>query len=174
MATRVLPTRHAGRLGKIIAEPKQQLGLGEMVTSEAARVLHSTKLQREQKASKRKQAEQDFSFQCRARELPMFKPKWKLLKLVQTPRKDLRDIPKQWEFDFCWPQYHVIVEIDGGIWIPTGGAHSHPIDIERNMEKRNDAASAGFFVFAFTPKQVNSGAAVDRTMRELVARGWQP
>lgn len=174
MGTRVLPARELGRLGNVIAEPKQQLGLGNMVTNEAARVLHSERLRKAQKSSKRKHAEEDFSFQCRARGLPMFKPKWNLLKVVQTPRKDGRDIPKRWEFDFCWPQYHLIVEIDGGIWIPEGGAHSHPVDIERNMEKRNDAASAGFYVFAFTPKQVKSGAAVDRTMRELSARGWQP
>jgi hypothetical protein len=172
--TRMLPARELGKFGAAIAEPTQQLALGQMVTSEAARVLHAEVARRHRKTTRSRQPEDSFGFQCRARHLPVFQRKWRLLKLVQTPRKDGKDIPKTWEFDFCWPQFEVIVEIDGGIWMVGGGAHSHPMDIERNMAKRNDAALSGLSVFAFTPAQVKRGEAVDYTMRVLAARGWQP
>lgn len=75
-----------------------------------------------------------------------------------------------WRFDFAWPDRGLIVEIDGGVW--TRGAHGHPVDLVRNMAKRNDAALAGFAVLAFTPQQVKAGQAVQFTERMLDR--WQP
>ena len=80
--------------------------------------------------------------------------------------------PRVWRFDFAWPDYGLIVEIDGGVWIR--GAHSHPVDILRNMAKRNDATLAGFQLLAFTPQQVLQGHAIAFTVRTLARLGWQP
>lgn len=128
------------------------------------------------KSKRNDRGELDFAAQCRAYRLPpvIGKPaqQFKLLKSQQTPRKDGRNIPKAWHFDFAWPDYRVIVEIDGGVWMPGGGAHSHPVDVTRNMAKRNDAALAGFLVLAFTPQQVKNGEAIADTQRLLAARGW--
>jgi hypothetical protein len=128
------------------------------------------------KPSLKTQAQEDFGYLCRIHRLPPPQRQWSLLKSVQEPRKDGKPIPRRWDFDWCWPEYKIIVEIDGGIWRPGGGAHSHPIDLTRNMLKRNDAALAGFSVLAFTPEDVNSKrrTAIDFTMRVLASRGWQP
>jgi very-short-patch-repair endonuclease len=114
--------------------------------------------------------ERGFGFWARALRLPTFVPKFKLAKSVQEPRKDGRDIPRQWEFDWCCLAHKLIVEIDGGVWI--GGAHAHPVDITRNMAKRNDAVLAGFYVLAFTPAQAKKADAAVFTQSVLVARGW--
>lgn len=80
------------------------------------------------------------------------------------------DLNRRWEFDFAWPDVHVAVEIEGGIWrgrgrgSPTaanpGGAHSHPTKILRDIEKYNAAARAGWRVFRFTTDMVKNGEAI--------------
>lgn len=125
-------------------------------------------------------AHYELEFQARVRGLP--EPIWKgstdgefkVVKRVQKPRKDgkQKHVPDRWRFDFAWPQHGLIVEIDGGIFRPGGGAHSHPVDIRRNMTKRNDAAFAGFTVLAYTPEQVRSGECIADVIRWLTARGW--
>lgn len=125
-------------------------------------------------------AEREFDFQCRAHRLPA--PIWKdssggqfkLEKRVQKDRKDgkQKHVPDRWRFDFVWPMWGLIVEVDGGIFRPGGGAHSHPVDIRRNMLKRNDAVMAGYAVLAFTPEQVKRGEAIADVERWLAAKGW--
>lgn len=115
--------------------------------------------------------ERNFLFQCRAYRVPIPERQFRILKSVQVPRKDGKNIPSRWFFDFAWPQFGVIVEIDGGIW--TGGAHGHPLDLTRNMAKRNDAALNGFVVLAFTPQQVKKADAIQFTIRVLASRGWE-
>lgn len=69
-----------------------------------------------------------------------------------------RELDRKWRFDFAWPDHKIAVEIDGGVW--TQGAHAHPLDIERNMSKGNDAARLGWRVLHFQPKQVKNGEAI--------------
>ena len=141
-------------------------------------------LRRGHKAKRRSEGKQsnvgerEFAWQCMARQLPVPVSKfvrdgkqYRLLRTKQVPRKDGKNIPSRWYFDFVWPEYQLITEIDGGIWI--GGAHAHPLDLTRNMEKRNDAALAGFVILSFTPRQVKQGEAIDMTIRVLSARGWK-
>lgn len=145
-----------------------------MVTSDAASVLHRANTQRKSKEETDKKAAEDrFHFDCVRFKLPTCTRQWKLLKSVQTPRKDLKPIPKVWRFDGCFDEWKVIVEIDGGIWMPGGGAHSHPIDITRNMTKQNDAALAGYVVLRFTPREVFNEHAIAFTQHVLYARGWR-
>ncbi len=112
-------------------------------------------------------AEDDFGFQCRAMRLPEITRQLSLPK-SQFPGRKL----KRWRFDYGFEPFRVIVEIDGGIHIAGGGAHSHPTDILRNMRKRNDAALLGWAVLAFSTADVKPGRAVQFTMRVLAARGW--
>jgi very-short-patch-repair endonuclease len=79
-----------------------------------------------------------------------------------------------WYFDFAFVSFKVLVEIDGGIFRPGGGAHSHPVDITRNMSKQNDAALAGFVTLRFTPQEVKSGHAIAFTQKMLCLKGWTP
>ena len=129
--------------------------------------------ERKRKTKRNDKAEQDFGHLCASHRLPTFTKGYRLVKRVQTPRKDGRDIPNVWVFDWACLEFKLIVEIDGGIWMPGGGAHSHPVDVTRNMLKRNDAALAGFYLLAFTPRQVKSGEAINDTERFLASRGWE-
>lgn len=123
-------------------------------------------------------AERELDFQCRAHRLPT--PIWKgstegqfkLEKRVQKPRKDgkRKHVPDRWRFDFAWPDFGLIVEVDGGVF--SRGAHGNPADIIRNMAKRNDAAFAGFAVLAYSTQQVKRGQAIADIERWLAARGW--
>jgi len=157
----------------IPALPKQA-EMNGMETDAAAVLLQGMQRAKDGKTSRNKKAEDTFDFQCRSYALPPFVRQWTLLKSVQTPRKDHKKIPKVWHFDFCFPSFQLIVEVDGGIWMPAGGAHSHPLDIERNLLKRNDAALAGFFVISFTPNQImrREAHAIAFTQHALCARGW--
>lgn len=150
--------------------------MGGMETDAAAVLLASVQRSKEGKPSRNKVAEDAFDFQCRSYRLPPFVRQWKLLKTEQTPRKDGKDIPNMWRFDFCFVDFKLIVEVDGGIWMPEGGAHSHPVNIERNILKRNDAALAEFFVISFTPNQImrREKFALAFTQRVLCARDWKP
>jgi len=78
---------------------------------------------------------------------------------------------RKWRADCVFPDYKLICEIDGGIWIR--GAHGHPTDIIRNMTKQNDAMLLGFTVLRFTPAEVRSGHAVEFAQKVLQSKGWK-
>ena len=99
-----------------------------------------------------------FREQCRSAGIPM----------PIEQRRFALSIERQWRFDFCWPECMVAVEIDGGVWRRGGGAHSHPLDILRNMTKRNDAALLGWRVLSFTTDEVTKSLhAIEFTVRVL-------
>jgi len=54
---------------------------------------------------------------------------------------------RRFRFDWCWPERHVALETDGGIWIR--GRHNHPTGYLRDMEKLNLAAELGWRVFRY-------------------------
>ena len=148
--------------------------LGLVAQSHVTRATAKTKAKRG--PTKRNLGQEAFAFLCRTHRLPQPHPQWELAKSVQVPRLDRKTGPLTWKFDFCWPQFRLIVEIDGGVWKPGGGAHSHPVDLERNRLKRNDAALAGFSVIAFPPEDFTGRKreAMEFVVRALASRGWQP
>ena len=89
------------------------------------------------------------------------------------PKSEFPNNPKRmWVFDRIFPDFKLIIEIDGGIWI--AGAHGHPVDITRNMTKQNDAALLGFQLLRFTPREAKNGHAITFTQRVLHTKGWKP
>lgn len=77
---------------------------------------------------------------------------------------------RKWRSDFAWPEAMLLVEIEGGIWMPRGGAHSHPINILRDIEKYNSAAELGYRVFRFVGHKLKDLEAVNLVLR-LVGKG---
>jgi very-short-patch-repair endonuclease len=63
--------------------------------------------------------------------------------------------PRQWRFDFAWPDVKVAVEFEGGIWIK--GRHTRGRGFENDCEKYNEAAARGWRVYRFTKGMVESG-----------------
>lgn len=111
-------------------------------------------------------ANRAFVTQCLALKLPPSAVQWRFVN-SRYPASATR----KWRADLVFPDYRVMVEIDGGIWIK--GAHGHPTDILRNMAKQNDAMLLGYQVLRFTPAEVRSGHAVDFTQRVLKSKGWK-
>ncbi len=109
-------------------------------------------------------AEELFAFQCASARLPAIVPQF----LFAAP------LNRRFLADFAFPAYKVLVEINGGIWRPGGGAHSRPANIERDIEKAQYAALLGYLVLPFTPREVRKGRALTWTERTLKARGWTP
>lgn len=61
---------------------------------------------------------------------------------------------RKWRFDYAIPQWKVGIEIEGGIWRQGGGAHSHPSNIMRDIEKYNAAAVQGWRILRYMPEDL--------------------
>ena len=79
---------------------------------------------------------------------------------------------RKWRLDFAYPELRLGIEVEGGIWRKGGGAHSHPINIERDIEKHNALVMLRWTVFRFTPQIITSGAGL-RMVEEWMKRGTQ-
>lgn len=111
-----------------------------------------------------KRFEELLAFQIRAYKLP-------------EPHEQYRfaqSLGRQFSADFAFVQHRLLVEVQGGIWREGGGAHSHPLNLERDIEKQQHAALLGWFVVPVTTDQVQKGEAIALLMRVLMARGWTP
>jgi very-short-patch-repair endonuclease len=84
-----------------------------------------------------------------------------------------KGMKRQFESDFAWPELKLLVEVEGGIWKRGGGAHSHPLDVERDIERRQYAVLLGFFVLPVITDEVTSGKAIAVIQQALAVRGWQ-
>jgi very-short-patch-repair endonuclease len=116
------------------------------------------------KKAEQEQFEDLFDFHLRAERAPVF----------LRQHQFALHLGREWRIDFAWPEIDlkVAVEIQGGIWQRDGGAHSHPINIMRNMEKYNALAALGWRLLQFSTDQVKSGSALQYTM--TVLRGEVP
>jgi very-short-patch-repair endonuclease len=56
--------------------------------------------------------------------------------------------PRRWRFDRAWPDMHVAVELEGGIW--TNGRHNRPQGYQKDMEKYNAATVEGWAILRFS------------------------
>ena len=61
-----------------------------------------------------------------------------------------KHLGRKHRFDWAWPDYRVAVEVDGGQFSKFGGRHSSDDD----REKSNIAVSLRWFVFHFSPQQL--------------------
>jgi len=77
---------------------------------------------------------------------------------------------RKWRVDFAWPERKLAVEIEGGIWRRGGGAHSHPVNIERDIDKGNALAMAGYHLLRFTDKHIRSGEGVQTVKAFLIQK----
>jgi len=94
---------------------------------------------------------------------PSSKSKWEdrfrtLLKGLGAPpwQEQYRfDSVRKFRFDFAWGEpYRIAFEIEGAIWMRGGGGHSHPLGIEKDIEKYNLAILRGWRVIRVTGKMM--------------------
>jgi len=91
---------------------------------------------------------------------------------LPEPVREFRFHPvRRWRFDFCWPEYMIAVEAEGGKWVQ--GRHQRPDGFEKDCEKYNAAAALGWRVFRFTADMIDAGDAVD-TLIEVFREEGRP
>ncbi len=86
-----------------------------------------------------------------------------------------RELGRDFRADFAFPVQRVLVEVQGGIWMPSGrGAHSGGAAIEKDIEKAQYAARLGWWWVPITEKDIDSGRALEVVQRVLERCGWVP
>ena len=75
------------------------------------------------------------------------------------------DNKRKWRLDRCWPSKMVAVELEGGVH--SGGRHVRGAGFEKDCEKYNAAALAGWKVGRFTAGMVRSGSALEWLKKAL-------
>lgn len=167
------------QLSRASATQPVQSQMPGMETDTASIVLVAEKQRRDRKQSDKARFEREFAFQIRSHALPA----------PFSYINSAGDLSYQFSFateadavgvearkfraDFAWPSYTLLVEIQGGIWLRGGGAHSHPKDIERDIIRQQYAALLGYFVLPITTDQVKNGHGIEWLQRVLYARGWK-
>jgi hypothetical protein len=77
--------------------------------------------------------------------------------------------PRHWRFDYAWPSLRLALEIEGGTW--TGGRHVRARGYERDCEKYNAAALAGWTVLRATTSMLRDGRALAILQQALTEAG---
>lgn len=88
----------------------------------------------------------------------------KLLGLPE-PIREYAAIPgRRFRWDFAWPQFRLLLEVQGGTWGKGGkggpSAHSGGLAASRDCEKGNLATCAGWRTLNVTTDQIRKGEAV--------------
>jgi very-short-patch-repair endonuclease len=55
----------------------------------------------------------------------------------------------------------VLVEVEGGMWVPGGGRHQRGAGFSRDVEKYELARSLGYEVIRLTPEAIDSGKGLE-------------
>lgn len=58
-------------------------------------------------------------------------------------------------FDWAWPEMKVAIECNGGVFLPTGGRHTHGRSYVKDIEKLSWAAALGWLVIQRIPEDLN-------------------
>jgi len=61
---------------------------------------------------------------------------------------------RRWRSDFAWPDHRLLVEIEGGTWLPGGGRHNRGAGFQTDCEKYLAAFELGYYLLRFTTKMV--------------------
>lgn len=148
----------------------RQLQIGDLVTREDIRA--AFKSQQRKRANKAKKKPNDiFAEQLKEAGIAHVRE----YQITAYHLTEKRQQQAYWHMDFAIMELEPMffVEIQGGIWRRGGGAHSHPLDILRNMHKQNDAQRRGFLVYQYTSDEVKNGEALNHLLQVMADKGWR-
>lgn len=77
---------------------------------------------------------------------------------------------EKWRADLAWPDYKIIVEIHGGIWVQ--GRHVRGTGFRDDREKYNTAQINGWIVLEMCPNLITSKEWLVWARDALYSRGW--
>lgn len=66
---------------------------------------------------------------------------------------------KQYRADLAWPAHRLLVEVDGGSWLPGKKSHTSGKGFERDRRKDALALALGYRTLRVTPKMITDGTA---------------
>lgn len=66
---------------------------------------------------------------------------------------------RRWRFDYCFPDYHLAIEYEGQAYRSAKSGHTTISGFQSDCEKYNEALIAGWKVFRFTAKMIETGLA---------------
>lgn len=70
---------------------------------------------------------------------------------IPQPKREYKfALPRQFRFDFAWPDGMIALEVDGGRWMLGGGRHAS----DEDYEKLNTAAKLGWRVLRVSSDMV--------------------
>jgi len=96
---------------------------------------------------------------------------------LREPEREYRFHPKRlWRLDFAWPDLKIGVEIEGGLWRKDkhgnwAGAHSHPTNIQRDIEKSNALVLLGWSLLRFSEREIKSTEAIQNVKSLILQKG---
>lgn len=72
---------------------------------------------------------------------------------LPLPRTEYRfHTRRRWRMDYAWPELHLFLEIEGGVWI--NGRHTRGSGYVRDLEKYNTAAAMGWRLIRCQPRDM--------------------
>lgn len=74
---------------------------------------------------------------------------------------------RKYRFDYCWPNYGIAIELNGGIYTGRKG-HSSIKGLERDYEKLNLAQSLGWIVLQFSAAQIRDSSYVVAVIKSCI------
>ena len=88
-------------------------------------------------------------------------------------RREVRFHPvRRWKADFFVEGVRkVLIEVEGGGWLPGGGRHNRGKGFAADMEKYNEALCLGFVVLRVNPQMIDSGSALLWLRKLLTTEG---
>lgn len=104
---------------------------------------------------------------------------WELALLQQLRGAHLPEPVQQFAFhptrryraDLAYPPEHLLIEVDGGIWLQRGG-HTTGTGYQRDRERDCEAVALGYTVLRVTPAMVKRGTAL-RYVETALHGIWQ-
>jgi very-short-patch-repair endonuclease len=84
----------------------------------------------------------------------------KVLGLLPVEREYRFYPARRWRADFAYPELKILIECEGGTWVR--GAHTRGAHFEKDCEKYNAAAMAGWLVLRFTTDMIKDGRAISQ------------
>ena len=87
---------------------------------------------------------------------------------LPVPEREVRLIPgRRFRTDFFFPQARLVVEVDGGQFVPGGGRHNRPAGYASDCEKTNELTLLDYRILRVTPEHIRSGKALSWIERGL-------
>jgi len=96
-----------------------------------------------------------------------------VLEGIPQPERQFKAIPgRQFAFDLAFPEWKVLVEVQGGIWLPQTG-HTSGQGLMRDIEKTTLAQLHGYIIVLVSPDHIKNGLAHKWIRAALEMKGWK-